>query len=72
MLENTTLFTTSVEDRLDQLHTLGVVRRIWRKEHTLWSDTPDEITNRLGWLTVAETMLDEVEARCREDLRRLR
>jgi glucose-6-phosphate isomerase len=28
----------------------GVPERIWRKDHTLWSSSPTEITNRLGWL----------------------
>ncbi len=39
-----------------------VARRIWRRDPTLWggdADTP-EITDRLGWLTVSETMLEQV------------
>lgn len=27
-----------------------VVNRIWKKDHTLWSDDPNEIINRLAWL----------------------
>lgn len=53
-----------------------VVRRIWEKDHTLWKPEPDEITNRLGWLHVADEMEEEVErleglARdlCREGVR---
>jgi transaldolase / glucose-6-phosphate isomerase len=36
-----------------------VVQRIWRKDATLWAPagTP-EIADRLGWLTISETMLD--------------
>ena len=35
-----------------------VLRRMWARDYTLWSDSPDEITNRLGWLTIARTMAD--------------
>ncbi|MFO7524820.1 MAG: hypothetical protein R6W68_05160 [Ignavibacteriaceae bacterium] len=27
-----------------------VVNRIWKKDHTVWNDDPNEIINRLGWL----------------------
>jgi transaldolase/glucose-6-phosphate isomerase len=34
-----------------------VARRIWRKDDTLWGEHgAPEIGNRLGWLTIAETM----------------
>jgi transaldolase/glucose-6-phosphate isomerase len=38
-----------------------VVRRIWRKDVTLWAPegTP-EIANRLGWLTITDAMLEQV------------
>jgi transaldolase / glucose-6-phosphate isomerase len=35
-----------------------VSRRIWRKDHTLWRPEPEEISNRLGWLSVSEEMLE--------------
>ncbi|SMC16155.1 transaldolase / glucose-6-phosphate isomerase [Desulfacinum hydrothermale DSM 13146] len=34
-----------------------IVERIWRKDHTVWKPEPEEITNRLGWLHVAEAMI---------------
>ncbi|MGH8273345.1 MAG: bifunctional transaldolase/phosoglucose isomerase [Gammaproteobacteria bacterium] len=37
-----------------------IVERIWQHDHTVWSDKPDEITNRLGWLTSPQEMMDEV------------
>src|SRR3954454_19202932 len=51
-----------------------VARRIWRKDASLWGD-PDqpEVANRLGWLTIADRMLEEAgdleafAAQCRED-----
>lgn len=27
-----------------------VIERIWKKDHTVWSENPTEISNRLGWL----------------------
>ena len=32
------------------------VARIWRKDHTLWKPEPEEITNRLGWLDLPNSM----------------
>jgi transaldolase/glucose-6-phosphate isomerase len=38
-------------------------RRIWDRDFTVWSSTRvPEITGRLGWLTLPETMLGEVPA----------
>ena len=37
----------------------GVARRIWSKDETLWGGPGvDEICNRLGWLTITESMLE--------------
>jgi len=33
-----------------------VLQRLWQKDHTLWSDEPTEISNRLGWLDLAHSM----------------
>ncbi len=38
-----------------------VAARIWQKDFTLWSDKPDEITNRLGWLVSARTSLSALK-----------
>ncbi|MGH2868096.1 MAG: bifunctional transaldolase/phosoglucose isomerase [Solirubrobacteraceae bacterium] len=60
--------------RVAQATSEDVAHRIWRKDPSLWggdAQTP-EITDRLGWLTVSETMLEhapELEAfvsECRE------
>jgi transaldolase / glucose-6-phosphate isomerase len=37
-----------------------IVGRIWRKDHKVWKDDPTEISDRLGWLTVADAMLERV------------
>jgi len=33
-----------------------VAERIWAHDHTLWDPDPTEITDRLGWLRLADTM----------------
>jgi transaldolase / glucose-6-phosphate isomerase len=37
----------------------SVAQRIWRKDDTLWGPAGQpEVANRLGWLTISETMLE--------------
>ena len=36
------------------------VQRIWDGDHTLWKPDPDQIANRLGWLTVMEEMENQI------------
>jgi len=46
--------------RLDQAVKEDVVRRIWHKDESLWGGPGvPEIANRLGWLTIAQRMLDQ-------------
>jgi glucose-6-phosphate isomerase len=40
-------------DLIDQEH---VSERVWRKDYTLWSSQAAEITDRLGWLDVMDSM----------------
>ncbi|MCI0520992.1 MAG: transaldolase, partial [Chloroflexi bacterium] len=50
---------------LEDLAAEEVIARIWRHDHTLWKPQPAEITNRLGWLHVAEEIfarLGQIEA----------
>jgi len=52
---------------LDELAATDAVARAWAGDHTLWRDDPDEIADRLGWLTVVPEMtagLDDLAARC--------
>jgi transaldolase/glucose-6-phosphate isomerase len=45
-------------DRADQEH---FAQRVWRKDPTLWKPNPNEqqeLTDRVGWLTVMEQMAD--------------
>jgi transaldolase / glucose-6-phosphate isomerase len=45
-----------VRARIDRMASGDVLRRIWRKDHTVWKNDPTEISDRLGWLTVADVM----------------
>ena len=44
---------------LDRLSALDLIPRIWNRDYTVWSDSPDEIHNRLGWLDIHERMKSE-------------
>ncbi len=46
----------AVAARLKTLEQIGAVARMWQRDHTLWKPDPAEITNRLDWLTLPETM----------------
>jgi len=39
---------------LNSLFVQSVAERIWKKDHSVWSDSPVEISNRLGWLDCFE------------------
>jgi transaldolase/glucose-6-phosphate isomerase len=41
---------SAFDRRLQLLERDEVVRRIWAGDHTVWSSSPEEITDRLGWL----------------------
>lgn len=55
--------------RLARMARERVVDRIWERDHTVWSDDPAEIVDRLGWLDVMGSMrrrLPELEAFAKE------
>ena len=51
----------SVTEILADLESRRVPRRIWDVDHTVWNPDPVDITDRLGWLTVAGDMRQYVE-----------
>jgi glucose-6-phosphate isomerase len=53
-------YEAEVQVTLARLGNADVTGRIWRKDHTVWRPKPTEITNRLGWLTIAGSMLEQV------------
>jgi len=52
------LFDTALNDFSNE----NVLERIFSKDYTVWSDKPDEITNRLGWLDSVETTKKSIDA----------
>ena len=61
-----------IAERVARLSEDRVARRLWRQDISLWGGG-EEIANRLGWLTVADQMLEalpdleDFAARCRAD-----
>ena len=54
-------YQAAVDNALSELEDRRVLDRIWAHDHTVWKEDPSEITNRLGWLHVAENMIDNLE-----------
>lgn len=50
----------SIGNALADLDRIEVPRRIWERDHTVWKPDPKEISDRLGWLTVAGDMRESV------------
>jgi glucose-6-phosphate isomerase len=50
------------ENTLLRLEKEKIIERIWNKDYTIWSDKPDEISNRLGWLQSAEASMKELKS----------
>ena len=46
----------AVNARLNLVKEQNVVNRIWQKDFTVWNKSPEEISNRLGWLDLTDEM----------------
>ena len=58
-------YQNSINESLEQLENEKIVERIWNKDFTVWSDKPEEVSNRLDWLqSPSETLshLDEINS----------
>jgi glucose-6-phosphate isomerase len=56
-------FQKGIAEAETQLQTHKILERIWKKEYRVWSENPDEIANRLGWLdspAASATRADEI------------
>jgi len=53
-------YRAAVDAALAEMRENLVIARIWAHDHTVWKPEPAEITNRLGWLHIAEVMLEQV------------
>ena len=49
------------DNKLEQLNNENIIERIWKNDFTVWSNKPDEITNRLGWLNSPGASLGAIE-----------
>lgn len=49
----------AIDERLSRMEADRIVERIWAGDHTVWSEDPTELSDRLGWLRVHETTLAE-------------
>jgi len=50
----------AVDAALAEMADERIAARIWAHDHTVWKPEPAEIANRLGWLHIAETMVENV------------
>ena len=52
----------AVDRALNDMRDLNIINRIWDHDHTVWKPDPTEITNRLGWLRIAEVMNTKLDS----------
>jgi transaldolase / glucose-6-phosphate isomerase len=50
----------ALDKAIEQASKDNLITRIWEADHTVWAESPDEITNRLGWLHIAEEMQENI------------
>ncbi len=54
-------YETAVSQTLARLEQEQIISRLWQHDHTIWRPAPTEISNRLGWLHLPQTMQPEIE-----------
>jgi transaldolase / glucose-6-phosphate isomerase len=51
-----------IAERVKRAMVEDVAHRIWKKDETLWGEPGQpEVANRLGWLTIVDTMLEGID-----------
>jgi transaldolase/glucose-6-phosphate isomerase len=53
-------YQSDIDSGLEDLKVNEIISRIWNLDHTVWKPDSTEITNRLGWLRIAEVMKSAV------------
>ena len=53
-------YEASVDGALADMTVNRVIPRIWAHDYTLWKPEPTEISDRLGWLHIAEVMKENI------------
>jgi len=56
------IHTDPFNNRLSEVISQNFPCDIWSKNHRLWQDNPDEISNRLGWLNLPDSITDAVSS----------
>jgi glucose-6-phosphate isomerase len=51
---------TVLAANFERLKLEQVIERIWKHDHTVWNENPEEISNRLGWLQSHALMKDSL------------
>lgn len=51
-------YQSAIDNAMMDLKMECIVERIWEKDFKVWSDSPNEITNRLGWLKSPDVSLE--------------
>lgn len=55
-------YRTTIEKRLREFANNNFVQRLWAKDYSLWCSEPQtEISERMGWLTLPETMYAQAQ-----------
>jgi glucose-6-phosphate isomerase len=49
-------YETRIKATLAKVRDAAIVTRIWKRDYTVWKPEPREITNRLDWLDITNTM----------------
>jgi transaldolase/glucose-6-phosphate isomerase len=55
-------YETAVDRALGEMRDLNIINRIWDQDYTVWKPEPTEISNRLGWLRIAEVMNNKLDS----------
>ena len=54
-------YTDHFNKAFDELKNEHIIDRIWENDFKIWSDKPDEITDRLGWLSSPKVSLTAIK-----------
>jgi transaldolase/glucose-6-phosphate isomerase len=53
-------YQAAVDQALSTMVAERIIPRIWDHDYAVWKPEPDEISNRLGWLRIAEEMVEDL------------
>jgi transaldolase/glucose-6-phosphate isomerase len=51
----------AAEAALQEMQNKRILERIWQHDHTVWKPAADEISNRLGWLDIADRLRQQTD-----------